>query len=420
MFWLLHEDALRQLREAERRVSIDAAQQRAWVERQEQEAADRGPRSLRVAGDVAEIRVEGLLTKRPDFWAQLFGLGGTAYTDLIEAISVARSNPDVKAVQLFVDSPGGAADGLFDVFAALEQLRAEKPVRVRAANAFSAAYGIAAVAGQISATTPASMFGSVGVAVRYSRWADIELFDITNTESPDKRPDPATEEGKAVIRRELDAIFDLFAESIAKGRSAATGETVTRKDVAENFGRGASFVARDARRFGMIDTVPKASARPALRAMSEDEPSAARGENEERGMAEATKKLTLEEFRAQHPELHQAVFDAGKQAGTEQERKRVNAHLKLAETTGAMDVAKKAIASGVSTMDEEIHAEYMSAALNRRDRSDRQAETDAAGKVVEGAQTSEEREQNASVNGGVWLMKTGDKTEQRPMPLPSV
>lgn len=137
-------------------------------------------------------------------------------------------------------------------------------------------------------------------------------------------------------------------------------------------------------------------------------------------MAEATKKLTLEEFRAQHPELHQAVFDAGKQAGTEQERKRVNAHLKLAETTGAMDVAKKAIASGVSTMDEEIHAEYMSAALNRRDRSDRQAETDAAGKVVEGAQTSEEREQNASVNGGVWLMKTGDKTEQRPMPLPSV
>lgn len=385
MFWLLHEDALRQLREAEKRVSVSAEQQRTWMERQEREAAERGPRSLRVAGDIAEIRVEGLLTKRPDFWAQLFGLGGTSYVDLLESIAVARSNPEVKAVQLFVDSPGGSADGLFDVFAALEQLRAEKPIRVRAANAFSAAYGIAAVAGPITATTPASMFGSVGVAVRYSRWADIEVYDITNTESPDKRPDPATAEGQAVIRRELDAIFDLFAESIASGRSAATGETVSRSDVAENFGRGASFTAKDAKRRGMIDATPKATGRPALRAVSEETAPVSEGPPSKEESMPDNKKMTVEELRAQHPELHQAVLDAGVQAGVEKERKRVRAHLKLAASTGAVEVAHKAIEAGVSVTDEEVHAEYLAAGLNRRDRTTRQTETDAAGVVVDNA-----------------------------------
>lgn len=390
MYWLLHEDALRQLREAERRVTIDAAQQRAWLEREEHEVAERGPRSLRLAGDVAEIRVEGLLTKRPDFWARFFGLGNTSYEDVIKAIAVARSKPEVKAVQLFIDSPGGAADGLFDLFAELEQLRAEKPVRVRAANAYSAAYGIAAVAGPITATTPASMFGSVGVAVRYSRWADVEIYDITNTESPDKRPDPATEHGKAVIRRELDAIFDLFAEAIAKGRSASTGETVTRKDVAENFGRGASFVAKEAKRRGMIDAVPMAATRPALQLVSNDEPSAARGREKERETM-SEKKLTLEELRAQYPELYHQVFEAGRAAGVEQERKRVRAHLTLAAKTGAVEIAHKAIEAGTSVTDEEVHAEYLAAGLNLRDRKARQIETDEAGRVADGAKPNDLR-----------------------------
>lgn len=388
MFWLLHEEALQQLREAHKRVAPDAQQQRAYVEREREqnEAAERGPRSLRVAGDVAEIRVEGLLTKRPDFIAWLLGMGNTTYTDMLDAIAVARSNADVKAVQLFVDSPGGEADGLFDVFAALEQLRAEKPVHVRAASAYSAAYGIAAVAGPITATTMASMFGSVGVAVRYARWADMSIYDITNTDSPDKRPDPATEQGQAVIRRELDAVFDLFAESIAKGRGATTGETVTRNDVAENFGRGASFVAKEARRRGMIDTVPKQSAKPALRVVSEEAAPAAQQVSApaESGCRKGS-TMTLEELRAQHPLVYEAAVQVGNAQGVTQERKRVNAHLKMGKAVGAMDVAMKAIESGVSSQDEDVLAEYFVARANLADRTARQADSDKAGNAVEGA-----------------------------------
>lgn len=384
MYWLLHEDVLQQLRELHRRsAGVSADDQRGWMDAAEKEMADRGPRSLRVAGEVAEIRVEGILTKRPDFGAWLLGMGNTSYADVLEAIAVARSNTDVKAVQLFVDSPGGDADGLFDVFAALEQLRAEKPVRVRAANAYSAAYGIAAVAGPITATTAASMFGSVGVAVRYARWADVNVYDITNTESPDKRPDPATEAGQAVIRRELDAIFDLFAESIARGRSATTGEAVSRNDVAENFGRGASFTAKEAKRRQMVDTVPKSSPKTALALVSDEQPAATRGgEDEERTM-------TIEELRAKYPGLYQAAVDEGIAKGVAQERDRVEAHLTMAEMSGkpdpasGMHIALEAIRSGAEVT-KALTARYVAVAMNRADRGTRQAETDEAGKVLEG------------------------------------
>lgn len=392
MHWLLHDDVLRQLREVHKRASISTEQVQAYIDRAELETAERGPRSLRLAGDVAEIRVEGVLTKRPDVWAWIFGLGNTSYVDLLESIAMARSNADVKTVQLFVDSPGGAADGLFDVIAALQELRADKPVRVRAENAFSAAYGIAAAAGPITATTPASMFGSVGVAVRYARWTDMEVHDITNTESPDKRPDPATPEGQTVIRRELDDVFDLFAEAIALGRSASTGETVTRNDIAQNFGRGASFVAKDAKRRGMIDTMPKSTVRPALRVMSDDnEDDAGSPETleEEETMA-GEKKLTIEELRAQHIELYNEVFNAGRASGVTAERDRVEAHLEMGQMSGAPEagsglaIAVESISSGAE-MSQKLIAKYSRVAMNRRDRNLRQQETDDAGKIVDGA-----------------------------------
>lgn len=389
--WLLEESVRRTIEEARKTASVTAEQQREHEERHGAAAAERGPRSLRLAGDVAEIRVEGVLTKRPSFLMWLFGLGNTAYSDLLQAIAAAKSNADVKSVRLFVDSPGGEADGLFDVFAALEDLREAKEVRVRAENAYSAAYGIAAVAGPIEAQNHGSMFGSVGVAVRYAKWADVEVFDITNTESPDKRPDPATEHGRAVIRRELDAIFDLFVGAIAKGRGT------TKEHVIENFGRGASFVARDAQRRGMIDTVKPptlrmvAAADPTPHATDENHPAEDGGapmahQQKEQSMSE---KLDLKTLRAQHPDVYDAAVALGVEQGVETERDRVCAHLELGEQSGDLKTAFAAIRDG-SAMTQTLTAKYLAAGMNRSDRQTRQTETDEAGAAVDTAKAQEE------------------------------
>jgi hypothetical protein len=95
--------------------------------------------------------------------------------------------------------------------------------------------------------------------------------------------------------------------------------------------------------------------------------------------------MNLEQLKAQHPDLYAAVLSEGEKLGEAKERKRVSAHLKLADATGAQKVARAAIASGASTMDEEVHAEYLAAGMNRRDSDARQADSDAAAKAVDGA-----------------------------------
>lgn len=244
--WFCRGEVLAELaaqREAREGADLEEARARIDARRAERD----GPMSLFVLGSVAEIRVEGVLTMKPDLWLEIFGVANTAYEDLLAAIEEVRSDASIREVEVIVDSPGGSASGLYETMDAFAQLRSEKTVRVKAASAHSAAYGIAAVAGPIEAKSDASMFGSVGVAVSF--WVSDFVLELTNSESPDKRPNLKTDEGRAVVVRELDALFDLFATRIAAGRGVA------RDEVAETFGRGASFVAHEAERRGMIDSV---------------------------------------------------------------------------------------------------------------------------------------------------------------------
>ena len=356
------------------------------------------PRNFSRAGDVAEIKVDGVLTQKPDFFAMFFGLGNTTYEQIRSSIALAESDPTVRRIVYDINSPGGSVDGLFETLAAIDG--ASKPSSVRASMADSAAYAIAAVAGRIEANTAASEFGSVGVVATF--FNDEELIDITSTNAPNKRPDPATEEGQAVIREYLDSIHDLFVEAIADGRTKS-GRTTTKQQVNEEFGRGAVLLARDARKRGMIDrinpgglravrvTQPPLSDARAEADMAEGSqtqpPPAASGDQPKRAT------MTEQELKEKHPELYAAVLDkgraegnvAGRKEGVEAERKRVNAHLKMGKNTGAQEIALKAIESGASVLDEEVHADYMSAAMNRKDSNDRQTDSDVAGAVVSGA-----------------------------------
>jgi ClpP class serine protease len=370
MAWLLSQDVAAQMRLAVKHGWLPTAQQRADHEqKREAEAAVMPlPRGMTVAGDTAEIRIEGILTPKPDLFALFFGGGNATYRDIQAALAAAQSDPAIRRVELAIDSPGGTVAGLFETIAAIESLKASgKPISVRSSNAQSAAYALAAVAGKIRAVSPASMFGSLGVAASF--FVDDQIIDIANTESPNKRPDFSTEEGRDVYRQELDALFELFVDAIARGRGMSVAA------VKKDFGQGSSFVAAEAAR-AEDDKTPDASA--------------ASG-----GAGTRTAKMTTkEEFRAQHPELYAAVLSEGEAIGEAKERKRVSAHLKLADATGAHKVARAAIASGASTMDEEVHAEYLAAGMNRRDSDARQADSDAAAKVADSAEAKTEEKKS--------------------------
>jgi ClpP class serine protease len=394
MLWLIKHEAaveLQRVRELGLHLQLTEAQRKEFAERAVESTLSGVPRNYQVAGDIAEIRVEGVLTPKPDLFAFYFGGGNTTYESIQQALALAESDGGVKKISWFVASPGGLTEGLFDCLGAIQACR--KPMMVRASMADSAAYAIAAVAGRtgkIEATSAAAEFGSIGVARRY--FVDKEhIVEIASTEAPNKRPDPTTPEGQAVIRGELDAVHELFAEAIAAGRGT------TLKDVNQNFGRGGVLLAGEAKRRGMIDKIAK----PTLRALPTTDSSRTAEETEAPERApeqtqasvdddgtitkERVMKLTKEELKAQNLELYAALIAEGEAAGEAKERKRVNAHVKLGKSSGSRELSDKFIASGVSAMDEEAFAEYQSAAMNRRDTDARQAESDTAVAAVAGA-----------------------------------
>jgi ClpP class serine protease len=253
IYWLLSDEVL-QLRTARSLGRVIVARGRASSPAVEE------PSPLTVADGVATIRVEGVLTPTPDDDAAWFGEANTLYPDLQAALSSALANEDVSEIVWSIDSPGGSVDGYFALLDDIADARASggKPMRVQAENAHSAAYGIAAAAGPITATDRMSSFGSVGVATSAFVLGKMigETVHLTSSDAPEKRPDVATPEGRAVVTRYLDQLAAEFMGAIATGRGVKV------EDVAAGFGRGSSALANTALAMGLIDAVaPRARGR---------------------------------------------------------------------------------------------------------------------------------------------------------------
>lgn len=196
-------------------------------------------------GHVATIAVEGVLTPQPNLFARLFLGANTTYAGIRSALSAAKSDPSISHVVLRVSSPGGTVDGLFETLEAIKDFKASgKTMSVTTDLACSAAYAIAAVAGDISAIGDWATIGSVGVAASYL--VDKERVDVTSTDAPNKRPDLTTNAGKAVVRKRLDDTHALFVRYIAAGRGLPT---------TANFGKGGTMLAREALGLKMIDSI---------------------------------------------------------------------------------------------------------------------------------------------------------------------
>jgi ClpP class serine protease len=362
-YWLLAPVTLALIAEGRQRC-VDPAPAVTWETtalRAEQVGADGDgqlPRCMSIAGNTAEIRIEGVLTKKPDFFSMFFGGGNTTYVEIRNALAIAAADPKIKTIALAVDSPGGEVDGLFETLDTIATLRASsgKTLRVRADKAQSAAYAIAAAGGPIEAVGRGSTFGSIGTAVSY--FVDPDVVTLTNTDSPDKRPDVTTAEGKAVVVKYLDQVEVELVRAISRGRG------VEASAVTESYGRGASFTAPNALRLGMID---KISSTP-LRAVTS---------NKGKAMTDESDNSRAEAGR----------IDAAVERGRAEERDRVLAHLTMGESSGDMTIALDAIRSGAG-MTLELNARYLSAGMNRADRTKRQSEANDAERAVAGAGSS--------------------------------
>lgn len=308
------------------------------------------------AGKVAQISVDGVLTEKPDLIAAWFGGGNTTYPDIAKSISEANQSKDVDAIELLINSPGGSVSGLFSAMDSIKG--SEKAVTsIVGSMATSAAYGLASQATSVYVRDRGSMLGSAGVAFdTFVFDGEIKEISIASTDAPNKRPDLLSDDGQAVVRKELDDIHGLFVESIAKGRNT------TVKDINKNYGRGGIVLAREALEVGMIDGIIGDSVQ------SDTQQTANGGKQEVRSM-------DLKTLQTEHPDVYAEAVEIG----AKEERERVNAHLKMGEACGDMEIAHNAIKAG-DGMGPALMAEYGAATIRHTAIQNREEDNSDAGK----------------------------------------
>jgi protease-4 len=201
---------------------------------------------------VAAIDIQGAIVSGP---AAVLGVSAyTSSSDVVPLIHSAASNPEVKAILLRVDSPGGSVVASDEIYHALRECG--KPVVVwMGETAASGAYYISMAAEYIVAN-PNTLTGSIGVISEFPEASElmeklgVSVSVIKSGEVKDMGSlyRPMTEAEKRAWREKIDEIYESFLQIVADGRGLPV-ETV--RPLAD----GGVFTGREAQELGLIDSL---------------------------------------------------------------------------------------------------------------------------------------------------------------------
>lgn len=219
--------------------------------------AARRTSSTRAAGAVAVLPLTGVLTPRGSFLSMLFGGGAGGLMDFRETFQQAVADPDVGAIVLDVDSPGGLIDLVPETAEEVRAARGQKPI-VAVANtlAASGAYWIAAQADEL-VVTPSGDVGSIGVYVMHEDWSgfneqtgiDVTYISAGKYKTEGNIDEPLSDEAREAWQSEVDDLYTMFVDSVAAGRN------VTSDTVIADYGEGRTLLAARSLKAGMVDRV---------------------------------------------------------------------------------------------------------------------------------------------------------------------
>ena len=281
-----------------------------------------------VMAGVAVVPVVGVLAKRANLFMQISG--GTSTQIVGNWLAQAAADPQVAAIVLEIDSPGGQVDGVQQLAQQVAQIRDDgKPV-VAWINGIGAsgAYWIASAAERVVMADYTTVVGSIGVVATHvdvsKREEALGMKTTEITAGKYKRIAssyaPLSEEGRSTIQQQVDAIYSVFVDAVAGNRGVSVEQVLT--DMAD----GRVFIGQAAIDAGLVDGV---STMDALIAELQPRPGVGRrSSTTQKGAA-----MNREQLKADHPEIFEAVrkegHDAGQQEGIKQgaqaERERIAA-----------------------------------------------------------------------------------------------
>lgn len=173
-------------------------------------------------------------------------LGWATYDVLRRDLQAALDDPKILAIALYVDSPGGEANGCDELAAAIYGARGKKPIHSFVSGmACSGGYWLASAAEKV-VVSDLAVLGSIGVAVQYERResaSGVRTVEFVSAQSPGKSFLPLR------IQKMVNDLGAVFVRQVARYRGV-TPETVLKK-----FGGGGVEIGAKAVAAGMADAV---------------------------------------------------------------------------------------------------------------------------------------------------------------------
>ncbi|MCS7258830.1 MAG: signal peptide peptidase SppA, partial [candidate division WOR-3 bacterium] len=199
---------------------------------------------------IAIIYAEGQIVEGADQTNPITGVRSCGARTLVRLLRKARSDPEIKAIVLRIDSPGGDGFASDLIWREVFLTRSKKPIIVSMSQvAASGGYYIAMLGNKIFAL-PATITGSIGVFsmkiitqgmyqklgiknIRLKRGEHADMF------SPDR---PFTEDERKILKEQLKLFYEQFISKVAAARnlsleyvdSIAQGRIWTGKQALDN------------------------------------------------------------------------------------------------------------------------------------------------------------------------------------------
>jgi len=250
--WAVHPDKLRVIESFLSRKARGEAIPEWEIVAAKQQQRKSGPTP---PGGVGIIPVYGTITQRADLMTEWSG--GTSTDAVGQRIDELAADPNVKAIVLDVDSPGGTVYGVGELADKIrETAKTKKVIGVANSEAASAAYWILSQASEV-VVTPNGQVGSIGVYVMHVDQSEalkaigenVTLLSAGERKVAGNPYGPLDQTGRAELQASVDDYYDKFSRAVARGRGKA------QSTVQGGFGKGGMVRAEQAVSEGMADKV---------------------------------------------------------------------------------------------------------------------------------------------------------------------
>jgi len=207
-------------------------------------------------GDVGIVSVAGPMSRETSFFTMISG--GAGYDAISEALSMLATDDECSSIVLAVDTPGGDANGIYELSEVIKQVDTIKPVVAWASGgALSAGYWLATSAREFY-TSKMAEIGSIGAISSFTSIArmlkedgiDVHVARSGKYKALLNPMEPISAEGKKDLQERTEYLHRVFADAVVANRPALAG-----RDRA-TWAEGQTFFAEQAIDMGLVSGPP--------------------------------------------------------------------------------------------------------------------------------------------------------------------